>query len=63
MEIDQDNICHSFYGKMGEEKRVGKGRNHDSCMDFINNIKKTIETSGFTCRDISRSVITYPDSE
>ncbi len=56
--VDQAGICSTYYSKQGEEKVVGSGRNHDSCQNFLNNIKTNLEKSSWTCRDISASRIT-----
>src|SRR4051812_43711588 len=38
-------ICTTFYSKLGAEKNVGSGKNHDSCVNFLNNIKTNLEKS------------------
>ena len=58
VEIQKDNLCHAYYGKMGVEKSVGSGRNHDSCLGFISSIRTNLEKSDWKCRDISSSKIT-----
>lgn len=56
--IDQNNICSTMYSKLGEEKVVGSGKHHESCMNFMNSIKSNLEKSNWTCRDISDTKIT-----
>lgn len=56
--IDKSGICSTYYSKQGEEKVVGSGRNHESCQNFLNNIKTNLEKSSWTCRDISATRIT-----
>lgn len=56
--IDQNNICSTLYSKLGEEKVVGSGKHHESCMNFMNSIKSNLEKSNWTCRDISDTKIT-----
>lgn len=51
-------ICTTFYSKLGEEKNVGSGKNHESCVNFLNNIKTNLEKSNWNCRDISATRIT-----
>ncbi len=58
VEIDSAGVCHAYYSKQGTEKSVGSGRNHDSCMNFVNNIKTNLEKSNWNCRDISSATIT-----
>lgn len=57
VEIQKDNLCHAYYGKMGVEKSVGSGRNHDSCITFISSIQTNLEKSGFSCKDVSGTKI------
>lgn len=57
VQID-NGICSTYYSKLGEEKRVGSGKNHGSCVNFLNNIKTNLENSNWTCRDISAARIT-----
>jgi hypothetical protein len=56
--INTQNICSTFYSKLGEEKIVGSGKNHESCMNFMLSIKSNLEKSNWTCRDISDTKIT-----
>lgn len=56
--INDKGICSTVYTKLGEEKVVGSGRNHESCMNFLNSIKSNLEKSNYTCRDISDTSIT-----
>jgi len=59
--IDDKGICATLYSKEGEEKLVGKGRNHESCLNFLNSIKSNLEKSNWNCRDISDTKITKLD--
>jgi hypothetical protein len=56
--VDNSGICTTMYEKEGSEKSVGSGRNHESCFNFLNNIKTNLEKSNWTCRDISSSRMT-----
>ncbi|NJM10423.1 MAG: hypothetical protein HC883_06125 [Bdellovibrionaceae bacterium] len=56
--IIEEGICSTFYSKAGEEKRVGSGKNHESCQNFLTNIKTNLEKSNWSCRDISSTRIT-----
>jgi hypothetical protein len=56
--IDDKNICSTVYTKLGEEKVVGSGKNHESCINFMMSIKSNLEKSNWTCRDISDTKIT-----
>ena len=53
-----DGICSTYYSKLGSEKRVGSGKNQESCVNFLNNIKGNLEKSNWACRDISSTRIT-----
>ena len=56
--VNKDGVCSTIYSKMGSEKSVGSGRNHDSCIGFLNSIKGNLEKSNWNCRDISDTQIT-----
>ena len=56
--VDQGGICSTVYSKEGAEKVVGSGKNHESCLNFLNNIKTNLEKSNWTCRDISSARVT-----
>lgn len=43
--------CSTLYSKEGVEKSVGGGKNLDSCLNFLNNVKTNLEKSNWTCRD------------
>lgn len=58
VQIDQSNICTTYYSKQGSEKPVGSGKSHISCMNFLENIKSNLEKSNWACRDISATRIT-----
>lgn len=58
VQINPSGICNTLYSKAGEEKLVGSGRNHNSCIDFLNNIRTNLEKSNWNCRDISSARIT-----
>lgn len=58
VQVDQQGICSTYYSKQGAEKLVGSGRNHESCTNFLNNIKTNLEKSNWSCRDISSARMT-----
>lgn len=60
--ISNQGICSTLYSKQGTEKVVGSGKNHDSCMSFMNNIRTNLEKSNWSCRDISTTRITASSS-
>ena len=53
--VDETGYCSTFYSKEGVEKNVGSGKNRESCLNFLNNIKTNLEKSSWACRDISSS--------
>lgn len=61
--VAKDGICTTFYSKQGVEKSVGSGRNHDSCQNFLNNIKTNLEKSDWACRDISATRISASSAD
>ncbi len=56
--ISKQGICTTYYQRDGAEKAVGSGKNHDSCMKFLDSIKGNLEKSKWSCRDISSTTIT-----
>jgi hypothetical protein len=58
VQISNAGVCSTYYSKQGTEKVVGSGKNHDSCMSFMNNIRTNLEKSNWACRDISATRIT-----
>lgn len=61
--IAGNGVCSTYYSKAGTEKVVGSGKNHDSCQNFLENIKGNLEKSNWSCRDISSTRITASTSE
>lgn len=51
-------ICTTYYQRDGAEKSVGSGKNHESCIRFLESIKTNLEKSNWSCRDISSTAIT-----
>ncbi len=60
--ISDAGVCSTFYSKLGSEKVVGSGKNHESCINFMANIRTNLEKSNWTCRDISATRITASTS-
>lgn len=50
--------CLTYYTKLGAEKSVGTGKNTESCINFLNNIKTNLEKSNWTCRDATGARMT-----
>lgn len=54
--VDESGLCSTFYSKDGLEKAVGSGKNRESCLNILTNIKNNLEKSAkWSCRDISSS--------
>jgi hypothetical protein len=58
VQLDHDGFCNTYYSKQGTEKSIGSGKNQESCVGFLNNVKTNLEKSSWTCRDISSTTIT-----
>ena len=56
--VDETGTCTTMYSKENSEKSVGSGKNQESCLNFLNNIKTNLEKSNWTCRDISSARMT-----
>lgn len=50
--------CRTVYTKAGVDRPVGNAKNPESCVSFLNNIRKNLEGASWNCRDISASKIT-----
>jgi hypothetical protein len=57
VELDAEGVCHTIYSKQGAEKGVGSGKNKDSCMQFLNNIRVNLEKSNWKCRDVEAATV------
>lgn len=55
---DEQGQCQTYYTKAGVDELVGHGRNMDSCMGFLTNIKGNLESANWSCRDVSSASIT-----
>ena len=53
-----EGSCSTLYTKLGTEKSVGTGKNTESCINFLNNIKTNLEKSNWTCRDATGARMT-----
>ncbi|HMN66909.1 MAG TPA: hypothetical protein PKC28_00060 [Bdellovibrionales bacterium] len=56
--VSAAGICSTYYAKQGSEKAVGSGKNQESCIGYLNNIKGNLEKSNWSCRDVSATRIT-----
>lgn len=61
--VGSDGVCSTHYAKAGVEKSVGSGKNQESCVQFLENIKTNLEKSNWVCRDITSTRITAGSSE
>ena len=55
--VDDKNICHTIYTKLGVDKNVGGGKNKMSCSQFLDNIKVNLEKSNWKCRDVESATV------
>lgn len=60
VKVDDKGICKTLYSKQGDEKSIGSGRNKESCLQYLNNVKINLEKSGWKCRDVD--VVTQSDN-
>lgn len=56
--IDSTGQCSTYYSKDGTEKSIGTGKNTNSCVNILENVKTNLEKSSWACRDISATRIT-----
>lgn len=45
--------CITTYTKMGVDRDMASGKNYDSCVKVLNNIKENIEKAGWKCKSVA----------
>jgi hypothetical protein len=55
---DKDGECVTIYTKSGVDKEVGGGKNYQSCLKIIENIRTNLEKAGWKCRDVGQASVT-----
>lgn len=56
--VSEQGICSTLYSRDGSEKSIGSGKNQESCLKILDNVKTNLEKSNWACRDISSTKIT-----
>ena len=57
VEVDAQGLCHTIYSKLGVQKSIGSGKNKESCLQFLNNVRVNLEKSGWKCRDVESATV------
>ena len=52
VEILEDKSCQTQYTKNGVDRVIGSGVHKQSCMNFMNNVRKYLEEVGWACKDV-----------
>lgn len=53
IQIKKENgQCLTLYTKMGVDREMARGKNYDSCVRVMTNIKENIEKSGWKCKAV-----------
>lgn len=52
VQVDEQKVCQTIYNKHGADQMIGSGRNYDSCVKFLDNVKTNLEKSNWRCRDV-----------
>ncbi|CAE78882.1 hypothetical protein AB1A81_04360 [Bdellovibrio bacteriovorus] len=55
VEIGTDQICRAIYTKQGVDETIGSGQNHQSCHDFVTNVRKNLEEAKWSCREVKEA--------
>lgn len=55
VEVGQDQICRAIYTKQGVDETIGSGQNHDSCIEFVGNVRKNLEDAKWNCREVKEA--------
>ncbi len=52
IEMSEDKICKAIYTKRGVDQTIGSGQNPNSCVEFVEGVKKTLESAKWKCREV-----------
>lgn len=55
VEIDKDQVCRTIYTKQGVDEVIGSGQNHQSCSEFVTNVRKNLEDAKWSCREVKEA--------
>lgn len=61
-DVGDENKCVVIYAKNGSEREVGRGRYMQGCVSILKNIQKNLESSSWTCREVSQATLTTSGS-
>ena len=51
IQVKKDNgLCVTLYTKLGIDREMASGKNYDSCVRVMTNIKENIEKAGWKCK-------------
>lgn len=53
--------CETQYTKFGRSKVVGSGKNKNTCVQFLNNIRHNLEKAGWFCKAIDHAKVVISD--
>lgn len=53
---DLNGSFETVYSKGGESKVIGSGKNYESCLRFLENVKTNLEKSNWACKEATASV-------
>lgn len=49
--------CQTFYTKAGVDQNIGKSQNVESCMEYLNKVRETLEKAQWACKDVKVSTL------
>lgn len=63
IEGQAENSCKAIYTKQGVDQVIGASQNGGSCEEYINGVKKTLETAHWNCREVKESRVSNLSSD
>lgn len=53
----ENGRCQTIYTKNGKSQLIGSGINPVSCQNFLDGVRKNLEASHWSCRDVKESSV------
>lgn len=53
----EDQRCRAIYTKSGVDTTIGSGQFTNSCHEFVENVRKNLESANWNCRDVKEARI------
>jgi hypothetical protein len=57
IEKNSGDHCQTFYTKAGVDQNIGKSQNVESCLEYLNKVRVTLEKAQWACKDVKLSTL------